>query len=103
MYRGYMDSMRENATIDAHDPIPKGYTRPEDGLIKYELIPEEEVKAQQSVLMKLVNEKPYAVIEGKKYYLMTGRTKSVGFNEGAIGLISHTAEGIPLSSLIRKK
>ena len=102
MYRGYMDSMRENATIDAHDPIQKGYTRPEDGLIKYELIPEEEVKAQQSVLMKLVNEKPYAVIEGKRYYLMTGRTKSVGFTEGAIGLISHTAEGIPLSSLIRK-
>ena len=102
MYRGYMDSMRSNATIDAHDPIPKGYTRPEDGLIKYELIPEEEVKAQQSVLMKLVNEKPYAVIEGKRYYLMTGRTKSVGFTEGAIGLISHTAEGIPLSSLIRK-
>lgn len=33
---------------------------------------------------------------------MTGRTKSVGFTEGAIGLISHTAEGIPLSSLIRK-
>lgn len=102
MYRGYMDSMRVNATIDAHDPIPKGYTRPEDGLIKYELIPEEEVKAQESVLMKLVNEKPYAVVEGKKYYLMTGRTKSVGFTEGAIGLISHTAEGIPLSSLIRK-
>ena len=102
MYRGYIDNMRANATLDAHDPIPKGYIRPEDGLIKYELIPEEEVKAQESVLMKLVDEKPYAVVEGRKYYLMTGRTKSVGFNEGAIGLISHTTEGIPVSSLIRK-
>lgn len=102
IYRGYIDSMRANATLDVYDPVPKGYTRPEDGLLKYELIPEEEVKAQESVLMKLVNEKPYAVVEGKKYYLMTGRTKSVGFNEGAIGLISHTTEGIPVSSLIRK-
>ena len=102
MYRGYIDNMRANATLDIHDPVPKGYTRPEDGLLKYELIPEEEVKAQESVLMKLVHEEPYAVVEGKKYYLMTGRTKSVGFNEGAIGLISHTTEGIPLSSLIRK-
>lgn len=102
MYRGYIDNMRANATLDVYDPVPKGYTRPEDGLLKYELIPEEEVKAQESVLMKLVNDKPYAVVEGKKYYLMTGRTKSVGFNEGAIGLISHTTEGIPVSSLIRK-
>lgn len=102
MYRSYIDNMRTNATISAYDPIPKGYTRPEDGLIKYELIPEEEIEAQKSVLMKLVDDKPYAVIEGKRYFLMTGRTKSVGFNEGAIGLISHTTEGIPVSSLIRK-
>lgn len=102
MYRGYIDNMRMNATLGAYDPIPKGYTRPEDGLVKYELIPEEEIEAQKSVLMKLVEDKPYAVIEGKNYYLMTGRTKSVGFNEGAIGLISHTTEGIPVSSLIRK-
>lgn len=102
MYRGYIDNMRANATLDINDPIPKGYTRPEDGLLKYELIPEEEVKAQESVLMKLVHEEPYAIVEGKRYYLMTGRTKSVGFNEGAIGLISHTTEGIPISSLIRK-
>jgi hypothetical protein len=102
MYRGYIDNMREDAVIGANDPIPKGYTRPEDGLVKYELIPEEEVAAQQSVNMKLVETNPYAVVEGVKYFLMTGRTKSVGFNEGAIGLISHTTEGIPVSSLIRK-
>ena len=102
MYRGYIDNMRDDATLGAYDPIPKGYTRPEDGLIKYELIPEEEVEAQQSVLMKLVNDKPYLQLGGKNYYLMTGRTKSVGFTEGAIGLISHTIEGVPVSSLIRK-
>lgn len=102
MYRGYMDGMRANATLNTYDPIPKGYTKPEDGLIKYELIPEEEVEAQKSVLMKLVNDKPYLQLEGKNYYLMTGRTKSVGFTEGAIGLISHTIDGIPVSSLIRK-
>ena len=33
---------------------------------------------------------------------MVGRTKSVGFNEGALGLISHTIDGIPVSQLIRK-
>lgn len=102
MYRGYMDGMRANATLNTYDPIPKGYTKPEDGLIKYELIPEEEIEAQQSVLMKLVNDKPYLQLGDKNYYLMTGRTKSVGFTEGAIGLISHTIEGIPVSSLIRK-
>jgi hypothetical protein len=102
MYRGYIDNMRLDATLGAYDPVPKGYIRAEDGLIKYELIPEEEVKAQQSVLMDLVEEKPYVIVENKKYYLMTGRTKSVGFNEGAIGLISHTTEGIPVSALIRK-
>lgn len=102
MYRGYIDNMRMDATIGAHDPVPKGYTRPEDGLLKYELVPEEEVKAQISVLMKLVEEEPYTIIDGKNYYLMVGKTKSVGFQEGAIGLISHTAEGIPVSALIRK-
>ena len=102
MYRGYIDNMREDATLGKYDPIPKGYARAEKGLLNYELIPEEEVKAQQSVLMKLVESKPYTTIEGKNYYLMTGRTKSVGFNEGAIGLISHTVEGIPISQLIRK-
>ena len=102
MYRGYIDNMRTDATIGAYDPIPKGYTRAEDGLVKYELVPEEEIKAQQSVMMKLAETAEYVTVEGKKYYLMTGRTKSVGFNEGAIGLISHTIEGIPVSSLIRK-
>ena len=102
MYRGYMDGMRANATLNTYDPIPKGYTKPEDGLLRYELIPEEEVEAQKSVLMKLANNKPYLRLGDKNYYLMTGRTKSVGFTEGAIGLISHTIEGIPLSSLLRK-
>lgn len=102
MYRGYIDNMRDDATLGAYDPIPKGYTRPEDGLVKYELIPEEEIKAQQSVMMKWAETAEYVTVEGKKYFLMTGRTKSVGFNEGAIGLISHTTEGIPVSSLIRK-
>jgi len=94
--------MRDNATLGAYDPVPKGYTRAEDGLLKYELVPEEEVEAQQSVMVKKVETAEYVVVEGKKYYLMTGRIKSVGFNEGAIGLISHTTEGIPVSSLIRK-
>jgi hypothetical protein len=102
MYLGYIDNMRKDAVVGIYDPVPKGYTRAADGLLRYELIPEEEVEAQQSVLMKKVEEKPYTIVEGKKYYLMTGRTKSVGFNEGAIGLISHTTEGIPVSSLIRK-
>jgi len=102
MYRGYIDNMRTNATLGAYDPIPKGYTRAEDGLVKYELIPEEEIVAQQSVRMHLAEDAEYVTVEGKKYYLMTGMTKSVGFNEGAIGLISHTTEGIPVSSLIRK-
>jgi len=102
MYRGYIDNMREDATIDQNDPIPKGYIRPKDGLLRYELVPAEEVEAQESIRMNLVDTKPYVVVEGKEYYLMTGMTKSVGFSEGAIGLISHTTEGIPMSSLIRK-
>lgn len=102
MYRGYIDNMRDDATLGAYDPIPKGYTRPEDGLTKYELIPEEEIKAQQSIRMKWAETDEYVTVEGKRYYLMTGMVKSVGFNEGAIGLISHTTEGIPVSSLIRK-
>ena len=52
--------------------------------------------------MELADTKPYTIVEGKKYYLMVGRTKSVGFNEGALGLISHTIDGIPVSQLIRK-
>lgn len=102
MYRGYMDGMRANATLNTYDPIPKGFTKAEDGLLRYELIAEDEVKSQQSVLMKLADDKPYLKMGGKNYYLMTGRTKSVGFTEGAIGLISHTIEGIPVSSLLRK-
>ncbi len=103
MYRGYIDNMRADATVDGYDPVPKGYTKPANGLLRYELIPEDQIKAQESVLMKLVNEKPYLRLDGKDYYLMTGRTKSVGFTEGALGLISHTTEGIPVSSLLRKQ
>lgn len=103
MYRGYIDGMRSDALIDGYDPIPKGYTKPANGLLRYELVPKDAVKAQESVLMKLVETKPYMKIDGVDYYLMTGRTKSVGFTEGAIGLISHTTEGIPVSSLLRKQ
>lgn len=103
MYRGYIDSMREDATIDGYDPVPKGYTKPTNGLLRYELVPEDQIAAQESVLMKLVERKPYMRLDGKDYYLMTGKVKSVGFTEGAIGLISHTTEGIPVSSLLRKQ
>jgi len=103
MYRGYIDNMRNDATIDRFDPIPKGYIKPANGLLRYELIPDNEVKAQESVLMKKVEDKPYMKINGINYYLMTGRTKSVGFTEGAIGLISHTTEGIPISGMLRKE
>lgn len=103
MYRGYIDSMREDATIDGYDPVPKGYTKPANGLLRYELVPEDQIRAQQSVLMKLVENKPYMRLDGQDYYLMTGKVKSVGFTEGAIGLISHTTEGIPVSALMRKQ
>ena len=103
MYRGYIDSMREDATIDGYDPVPKGYTKPANGLLRYELVPEDQIRAQQSVLMKLVENKPYMRLDGQDYYLMTGKVKSVGFTEGAIGLISHTTEGIPVSALLRRQ
>lgn len=103
MYRGYIDSMREDATIDGYDPVPKGYTKPANGLLRYELVPEDQIRAQQSVLMELVENKPYMRLDGQDYYLMTGKVKSVGFTEGAIGLISHTTEGIPVSALMRKQ
>lgn len=103
MYRGYIDSMREDATIDGYDPVPKGYTKPANGLLRYDLVPEDQIRAQKSVLMKLVESKPYMRLDGKDYYLMTGKVKSVGFTEGAIGLISHTTEGIPVSALMRKQ
>lgn len=103
MYRGYIDSMREDATIDGYDPVPKGYTKPANGLLRYELVPEDQIAAQESVLMKLVERKPYMRLDGQDYYLMTGKVKSVGFTEGAIGLISHTTEGIPVSALMRKQ
>ena len=103
MYRGYIDSMREDATIDGYDPVPKGYTKPANGLLRYELVLEDQIAAQESVLMKLVERKPYMRLDGQDYYLMTGKIKSVGFTEGAIGLISHTTEGIPVSALMRKQ
>ncbi|MFW9602487.1 MAG: hypothetical protein ACMV1B_09220 [Prevotella sp.] len=103
MYRGYIDSMREDATIDGYDPVPKGYTKPANGLLRYELVPEDQIAAQESVLMKLVESKPYMRLDGQDYYLMTGKVKSVGFTEGAIGLISHTTEGIPVSALMRRQ
>lgn len=103
MYRGYIDSMREDAIIDGYDPVPKGYTKPANGLLRYELVPEDQIRAQQSVLMDLVESKPYIRLDGQDYYLMTGKVKSVGFTEGAIGLISHTTEGIPVSALLRKQ
>ena len=103
MYRGYIDNMREDATIDGYDPVPKGYTKPANGLLRYELVPEDQIRAQQSVLMKLVENKPYMRLDGQDYYLMTGKVKSVGFTEGAIGLISHTTEGIPVSALLRRQ
>lgn len=103
LYRGYIDSMREDATIDGYDPVPKGYTKPANGLLRYELVPEDQIAAQESVLMKLVENKPYMRLDGQDYYLMTGKVKSVGFTEGAIGLISHTTEGIPVSALMRKQ
>lgn len=103
MYRGYIDSMREDATIDGYDPVPKGYTKPANGLLRYELVPEDQIRAQQSVLMELVENKPYMRLDGQDYYLMTGKVKSVGFTEGAIGLISHTTEGIPVSALLRRQ
>ena len=103
MYRGYIDNMRLDATIDGFDPIPKGYVKPANGLLRYELIPADQVKAQESVLMKKVENEPYMKVNGINYYLMTGRTKSVGFTEGAIGLISHTTEGIPVSGMLRQE
>ena len=103
LYRGYIDSMREDATIDGYDPVPKGYTKPANGLLRYELVPEDQIRAQQSVLMELVENKPYMRLDGQDYYLMTGKVKSVGFTEGAIGLISHTTEGIPVSALLRRQ
>lgn len=123
MYENYMKGLHKDAKVGTYDPVRKGYSKAEEGVIKYRLVPEAEVEGQISVNMKLTDDQfeystlgkdktgaakrmkaiqPYAIIEGTKYYMMTGRVKGTGFSEGAIGLISNTAEGITLSSLIRK-
>jgi molybdopterin converting factor small subunit len=123
MYASYIDSMRESAKVGTRDPIQKGYSKAEEGHVKFRLIPKSEVGAQLAVNMRLVgdNEKyslwkkdkigvkarldkvvPYVIVDGVEYYKMVGRVKGTGFSEGAIGLISNTAEGITLSSLLRK-
>jgi len=123
MYKNYIEQLEKDAKVDIYNPIRKGYTKTQEGRIKYKLVPVEEVEAELKVNMQLVGAdklpllqkikrstakdmyskvKPYVVVEGKPYYMMVGRIKEVGYNEGAIGLISNTIEGISLSSLIRK-
>ena len=123
-YNGYMNELSKDTTIDKYDPNPKGYSRPQDGDKSYELIPYSEIEDALAVNMKLIGDgkeynlwkrsknasvkdrvkgiEPAVVIGGVKYYKMVGRVKSLGFDEGAIGIIGSTMEGISLSSLIRK-
>ena len=103
MYKNYMDQMKKDAKTSSYDPIKKGYTQAPASMVKYALVPEEQVKAQLSINMKLESVTPYTVIAGKIYYLMTGKVKSVGFNEGAFGMISNTMDGVSLSGLLRER
>lgn len=103
MYKNYMDQMKKDAKTSFYDPIKKGYTQAPASMVKYALVPEEQVKAQLSINMKLESVTPYTVIAGKIYYLMTGKVKSVGFNEGAFGMISNTMDGVSLSGLLRDR
>jgi hypothetical protein len=102
MYNNYMADMKKDTKVGIYDPIPKGYTRIQDGKLKYELIPADQVEGQMSVNMSLVNDEVYTVVDGINYYMMVGRVKDVGFNEGALGVISNTLEGISVTSLIKK-
>ncbi len=123
MYNNYLSTMREESKVTIYDPVRKGYSKAEEGVVKYRLVAEDEVESQLAVAMSLVDDqydykiwgknkiktservdkiKPYALVDGVAYYMMTGKVKGTGFQEGAIGLISSTAEGITLSSLIRK-
>ena len=102
MYENYLDAMKEDAVVTKYDPIVKGYTQVADGQIRYRLVPEEEVEAQKSVNMKVVDSIEPTVVDGINYVMMVGKVKSVGFQEGAFGLITNTMEGITISSLIRK-
>jgi len=102
MYNNYMDDLRKDNKVGVYDPTPKSYTRIQDGKLKYELVPEDQVKNQISVNMALVSEEVYTTVDGIKYYMMVGRVKDVGFNEGALGVISNTLEGISVTSLIKK-
>ena len=103
MYKNYMDQMKKDAQTSQYNPIKKGYTQAPASPIKYALIPEDQVKAQLSVNMHLESENVYVTIAGKNYYLMTGKIKSVGFNEGALGMISNTLDGVSISSLMRDR
>lgn len=101
MYDNYMADMKKDAKVGRYDPVPKGYVRVQAGQMRYNLVAEKEVKAQESVNMKLISHEPYIVVDGTKYYMMVGRVKDIGFQEGALGVISNTLEGIPLTSLIK--
>ena len=103
MYKNYMDQMERDAKTSNYDPIKKGYTQAPASMVKYALIPEDQVKAQLSVNMKLESTYVYTTIAGKDYYLMTGKIKSVGFNEGALGMISNTMDGVSVSGLLRDR
>lgn len=103
MYKNYMDQMKRDAKTSSYDPIKKGYTQAPASMVKYALVPEDQVKAQLSINMKLESVTPYTVIAGKTYYLMTGKVKSVGFNEGAFGMISNTMDGVSVSGLLRDR
>jgi hypothetical protein len=115
MYESYMDDLSKDSKVSDYDPTRKGYTRADEGTIKYKLVPESEVIIEMKNNLSLVGDPdkkfrlsrktredkaklegmtPYITVNGVDHYMMVGRIPDVGFSEGAIGMISTTMEGI---------
>ena len=125
LHKTAMTELRDSSNISpTFDNIPKGYTYETEGLMKYRLVPEYEVDASIKLNMQIIGDRqkyagvikpehmstkkrlasidPYIIINGIKYYMMKGRVKDTGFDEGALGVIGTTTEGISLVGLIKE-
>jgi exodeoxyribonuclease-5 len=104
MYKTYVNDSVVDLYINNFNPIQKGFFDQQNAAkMSYDLVPEDELSYYIGKFGNMTEIGEYGTINGVKYFEISGRDHSVGFDEGMFSISGNTIPGLSLKSLLTQQ
>jgi len=104
MYNTYVNDAVSDLNINNFNPVQKGFFEQNNSAgMQYDIVSETDLQYYIGRFGNMVEIEEYGEINGVKYFEVTGRDHSVGFDEGMFSISGNTVPGLSLKAILTQQ